>query len=348
MNNNISTQQVRARFREHSFIETETHDAVTHGRCFVGWNHTFEHVERQPFHGKVTQLRLGPMQIIHECLEHSMVYQGTAWEGTQLFTSFLPSSERISLNGRDAVPNTVTAFSWDKADQTYIVGPNESISVLVQHHVLIDHFKKILNRDVSWELLLRSFSTSDTVSVHEFQRNAMDILSKVRDHPARLDDESFRILLITQVLDMLVQLISVSIASAEMLPPPSTRSYIVNKAIQYIHTHLSDSLSMTDVSRAIRVCPRTLRYSFEEKLGVSPTQYLLAMRLDRVRCDLEKAKASGRVRCIAERYGFTHMGRFAAFYHETFGELPSETCKRAPTKDSIFYERPFVRMGLAS
>jgi hypothetical protein len=28
----------------------------------------------------------------------------------------------------------------------------------------------------------------------------------------------------------------------------------------------------------------------------------------------------------ASRAGFWHMGRFAQYYRETFGELPSETC----------------------
>jgi transcriptional regulator GlxA family with amidase domain len=54
---------------------------------------------------------------------------------------------------------------------------------------------------------------------------------------------------------------------------------------------------------------------------------LREMRLDRVRAELQaSAGVSGSgVREVAQRYGFLHLGHFAAQYRARFGERPSET-----------------------
>ena len=91
-------------------------------------------------------------------------------------------------------------------------------------------------------------------------------------------------------------------------------------------------ISLADISAALRVCPRTLRYSFEHVLGISPTRYLLATRLNRVRRELASTGTTSSIQCIASRAGFWHMGRFAQYYRETFGELPSQTCGQDRTE----------------
>ena len=42
------------------------------------------------------------------------------------------------------------------------------------------------------------------------------------------------------------------------------------------------------------------------------------------------AAHNNRVAEVADRFGFTHLGRFAGTYRATFGEAPSTTLKRIP------------------
>ena len=99
----------------------------------------------------------------------------------------------------------------------------------------------------------------------------------------------------------------------------------VRQALDLIHDRPRDPLTVRDLCEATAVSERTLRYAFRELLGVSPKRYLQAHRLHGVRRDLRDAAAGMRIADVANRWGFWHMGQFAADYRRQFGELPSET-----------------------
>ena len=70
---------------------------------------------------------------------------------------------------------------------------------------------------------------------------------------------------------------------------------------------------------------RTLHYAFQEVRGLSPMAYFRAFRLNAVRQELKTAPDTATVYEIAQRWGFWHIGEFAAAYRRLFGELPSQT-----------------------
>lgn len=70
---------------------------------------------------------------------------------------------------------------------------------------------------------------------------------------------------------------------------------------------------------------------FKRFRGYKPFALLKRTRLTRVRTDLLAATTANRVTDIALRWGFAHLGRFSADYRAEFGELPSETLRRAPS-----------------
>jgi len=49
------------------------------------------------------------------------------------------------------------------------------------------------------------------------------------------------------------------------------------------------------------------------------------VRLSGVRRDLRRAEAGVKIADVANRWGFWHLGQFAADYRRQFCELPSET-----------------------
>lgn len=103
----------------------------------------------------------------------------------------------------------------------------------------------------------------------------------------------------------------------------------LRRVLDYIHEHLAEPLSVTELARVGEVSVRSLQQSFRRHLGVTPTAYIRDLRLERVHADLVAADpdAGDSVAEIASRWGFTHLGRFASLYRAAFGRPPSCTLR---------------------
>ncbi|NBP91663.1 MAG: AraC family transcriptional regulator [Actinobacteria bacterium] len=109
--------------------------------------------------------------------------------------------------------------------------------------------------------------------------------------------------------------------------PAAPRS--VRLAIQACEASPEEPITVTDMARVAGVSIRSLQDGFKKYVGMSPTEYLRDVRLNRVREDLLSERAlNTSIADIAFSWGFTHLGRFAKTYHDRFGELPSETLRR--------------------
>ena len=114
----------------------------------------------------------------------------------------------------------------------------------------------------------------------------------------------------------------------------------VRKAQEYMAAHADQPLSLADICREAGCSARALQTAFRQHAGQGPMEFLRETRLDRVRAELLQPSAGpgpggggggGGVREVAQKYGFLHLGHFAAQYRARFGERPSET--RAPRGD---------------
>ena len=107
------------------------------------------------------------------------------------------------------------------------------------------------------------------------------------------------------------------------------RSSTVKSALDYIHDHVGELPSPTDVAAAIGVSARTLQLRFLNDLGRTPSQYLRDIRLRGVRDALLYPRSSEvTVTDAASAHGFFNLGRFSSLYKSVYGESPSETLRK--------------------
>ncbi|MGN8050918.1 AraC family transcriptional regulator [Curtobacterium sp. 22159] len=107
------------------------------------------------------------------------------------------------------------------------------------------------------------------------------------------------------------------------------RNARLRAAVEYIHDHASEPVTIADLSEVSGLSVRSVQESFRRVFDVSPLTYLRQVRLDRVRAELLDADPqAGAVGDVARRWGFAHLGRFSAAYAERFGEYPKQTLRR--------------------
>ncbi|PXY23435.1 hypothetical protein BAY59_27580 [Prauserella coralliicola] len=104
----------------------------------------------------------------------------------------------------------------------------------------------------------------------------------------------------------------------------------IRRAVELVEAEPELPWTVADIARRAGLSTRALQEGFLRHVGRSPTAYLREVRLRRVHADLRSADpARHTVAEIAGRWGFAHLGRFAAAYRERYGSAPSETLHRA-------------------
>ena len=99
-------------------------------------------------------------------------------------------------------------------------------------------------------------------------------------------------------------------------------------AMDHLMAHMGTPFNGSALARATGAPLRAIEYTFREALGMSPRKWHRTARLQAARRDLRLGSPSlDHVSRIAERWGFRHLGRFAATYAESFGEAPHETLR---------------------
>jgi AraC-like DNA-binding protein len=113
----------------------------------------------------------------------------------------------------------------------------------------------------------------------------------------------------------------------------------LRRARDYLHSHVADPITVQDLAAHARVSVRSLFAAFRATHGVSPMVYQKELRLQAVRAELlaRSDDPSASVTDIASRWGFSHLSRFAAIYHERFGEHPSAALRATKHNNNLIH-----------
>ena len=111
--------------------------------------------------------------------------------------------------------------------------------------------------------------------------------------------------------------------------PGSTNSRrIANACIEHVDM-VGGMPSIAQLCRVAHVSERRLRKAFVDTFGVPPSRFFRLRGLNKVRRQLTTERSGLTVGATALDAGFGNLGRFASEYSRVFGELPSETLRRA-------------------
>jgi len=171
-----------------------------------------------------------------------------------------------------------------------------------------------------------------TLGTRPFYGLGMRLIDAARRRPARFNDRAGARL---SAHIELVELLLVTLGTDDQ--PKRTRrdrtgqtnNRIIKTAESFALEHVDRRPLVSDLCEATGVSERTLQYAFKDILGLTPTAYLIRLRLHRARSDLRLASAkTTTVTEVALEWGFWHFGDFSKAYAQCFGELPSKTLRR--------------------
>ena len=104
----------------------------------------------------------------------------------------------------------------------------------------------------------------------------------------------------------------------------------VSRAVEILRSNPAHPWTVTEPAAEVSLSVRSLQEGFRRSLDTTPMAYLRRLRLEKVHEELTLAgPGTISVTEVASRWGFVHLGRFAAAYRSEFAEHPSDTMRAA-------------------
>lgn len=96
----------------------------------------------------------------------------------------------------------------------------------------------------------------------------------------------------------------------------------LQQAIEYIHEHLEQNLSITEMAQILQMSPYYFSRLFKQSTGLSPHQYLLKCRIEHAKQLLKTTSLA--IAAIATQAGFVDQSHLARHFKRQVGILPSQ------------------------
>jgi AraC-like DNA-binding protein len=253
-------------------------------------------------------------------------------EGLHAYTAFGPHATG-TVNGLPVHPGLMLSVEPD-TEVTFVVDAGyESVALLVPEEEIRTHLRfRLRESEFRRPRGLEPLRVDPGMAIALFDWGKR-LVETAAAEPALFDERKAN--RVAARIELIETLLSTLGSAYEFEPDrgeqaKQAQSLIVKSAEDFALAHRGDLLYVSDLCRAASVSERALQYAFKTILGLTPVAYLTRLRLHHVREKLLAAsRGSTTVSIAAIDGGFWHFGEFSRAYKECFGELPSDTLRRA-------------------
>jgi AraC-like DNA-binding protein len=159
-----------------------------------------------------------------------------------------------------------------------------------------------------------------------------DLINKFSEIPALDSKTSLKIE--AELTEVMLQLLH----TQEAQIPYFTKSETIALEIkQKLFKHMDGRTNIKSLAKDYTISTKSLQNAFRSLFDITPNAFARLLKLNLVHHELIHSTSSDTsVQFIAQKWGFSHMGRFSKYYKELFSENPSHTLKTAiPKIDGI-------------
>ena len=309
----------------------ELTDPSAAGEDFEILDQDVVHLGSTPFSARRVVVQLDKSVLVYHSVSHRTRSRTKVHPGMMVFLIIGPTS-RATVDGLALDSSQLLAGEPGVDREIVVEAGYESIAFLLTPDELMQHLRR-RGRDETFRM---PRGTEMWYSSKAELRGLFDLGKRLAEtaasEPGLLNDNvDIRAAAHIELLEGFLATLQV-LEHSELTRLEQTRqrySQIVKTAQEYVMEQHGVGYSVTDMCEATGTSERTLQYAFRKILDMTPIEYLIRLRLHRVRRDLQKANVkSTTVSRIAVNWGFWHLGEFSIAYKSCFGEIPSQTLNR--------------------
>lgn len=301
-----------------------TRDIDEQAALLRGWNQTYDQISTGPFKGSFLEAQLGGVLLFREVTSNALHQRGYLPPGSIAVGVPIALCGNATFCGQQCDGTQLHVFSGKDSFEFFSPsGLDIAGFVLVEkdlHGALTsDQLETVL--PTLRNPHLRSVEPS---AAGRMRRIFADICEVIAESPEYADDPLRLSSMARDVTDAVATALS-GTNSEQSEISPAKRARVVRDVRELVVECPDRYASVEELCRTLGISRRGLQQSFQETLGLKPTAYLRAVRMNGARRAIRHA---GSVAEAATLWGFWHFGRFARDYKVMFGELPSEAFRR--------------------
>lgn len=313
-------------------VSLQSHDIDRFAEFFPMWTGRLDQISAGRFQGKLEFLQGSMIRVFTARINQSILLEGHPEAG--MFTLYPVTREHSqSLWQRRRLCEGSVVQNGPDMQIHHRTARNVTAEAMTLPMSEMEHFAQVVYRCDRWNIS-RSWVAIEAMPVRfeAFRRALYAVLAWGDTREGRGPCAEG-----TQIeQDCLIAAVNLIHPTADgyrrlNLPLPA-RSKMVLEAEEIMRARLREPIGAIDLCSMLNVSERTLRLAFKERYGIGPMVYYKMLRLNAVRQSLKRTPAVG-VKPVAESWGFSHMGNFAADYRRAFGERPSETAPSVLHRD---------------
>jgi AraC family ethanolamine operon transcriptional activator len=308
-------------------IQVEATDADQHAHNLTNWQQQYDQVSAGSFYGQLVEIQFEGLQLFQEHTSQALRQTCNTWDKSLWLGIPVDENKNSKINGLSIDSNNIMCRPGNREFEL-ITPHNFDIYGLVVEQNKIQAMAESQNISIDWTHLYQqgrlTLPTKTIMALRFILNNLLSAneMSSSHQRPAKLQHDVI----------MMALLESLENSQSVKSEPLSffRRQQIVEQVKDYLRRHQDSAVTINDLCTLSHVSRRTLQYSFETILGISPLRYLRLSRLNGVRRELLATEKES-IADIAAKWGFWHLSQFTQDYKQLFNELPSVTLGKPPS-----------------
>ena len=317
----ISAPNKGDNFLLHERIQKEATDADQHAHNLTNWQQQYDQVSAGNFYGQLIEIQLNGLQLFQEHTSQALRQSCNTWDQSLWLGIPIDGNKSSKINGHSIEKNQIMCRPGNQEFEL-ITPHNFDIYGLVVEQEKLQMMADQQGIQLDWQQFMQQGSLTlpeQTITSLRFILGVM-LADQQHTRPAKIKHD----VIMMALLESLQNSQPIRNESISFL----RRQQIVAQVKDYLRLHQGCTVTIHDLCTLCHVSRRTLQYSFETILGISPLRYLRLSRLNGARRELMISQTDS-VADIAEKWGFWHLSQFTQDYKQLFNELPSITLSKS-------------------
>jgi AraC family ethanolamine operon transcriptional activator len=311
-------------------IQLEATDADQHAHNLSNWQQQYDQVSAGGFYGQLVEIQFEGLQLFQEHTSQALRQTCNTWDHSLWLGIPVDENKSSKINGLNIDNNHIMCRPGNQSFE--LITPNEfDIYGMVVEQEKIQVMADNHNIAIDWAQLYQQ----DRLTLPEKTITALRFIlnNLLSDNPANNSPQRPAKLQHDVIMMALLESLENSQPAKRETISFSRRQQIVEQAKIYLHQHQDSTVTINDLCTLCHVSRRTLQYSFETILGLSPLRYLRFSRLNGVRRELlanqQTSMHKTSIAEVAAHWGFWNLSQFTQDYKQLFNELPSVTLRKS-------------------